>query len=83
MYTGLRTKQGEYLETLLKQLQESLNNHGRPTAVAFHIYELLSEAGYDDAMIEEVSSALMDIVECPPYSLSNNGIAHRIATGGG
>lgn len=43
-------------------LQETLLNHGRPSAVAFHIYEMLSEAGYDDEEITEVASALEDIV---------------------
>lgn len=55
-------KQGEYLETLLQQLQESLLTNARPVQVAFHIYELLSESGYDDEQIEEVSAALADIV---------------------
>jgi hypothetical protein len=50
------------LEKLLEQLQELLLNHGRPTAVAFQVYELLSEAGYDDELVEEVSAALADIV---------------------
>ena len=50
------------MDSLFEQLKESLLNHGRPKAVAFHIYELLSEAGYDDEQIGEVSSALMDIV---------------------
>ncbi len=34
------------LETLLQQLQESLLTHCRPVQVAFHMYEILSEAGY-------------------------------------
>ena len=52
------------LETLLQQLQESLLTHCRPVQVAFHMYEILSEAGYgyDDEMIGEVSDALADIV---------------------
>jgi len=51
------------LETLLLQLQESLLTHCRPVQVAFHLYEILSEAGYDDNMISEVSEALTDIVK--------------------
>jgi hypothetical protein len=35
---------------------------GKESVVAFHIYEILSKAGYDDEMIEEVSLALTDIV---------------------
>lgn len=50
------------MEVLLQQLQESLLTHGRPVQIAFHIYEILSEAGYNDEMIEEVSQALIDIV---------------------
>lgn len=50
------------MEALLNQLQESLLTHGRPVQIAFHIYEILSEAGYDDELIEEISSALTDIV---------------------
>jgi hypothetical protein len=50
------------LEKLLQQLQESLLTHGRPVQVAFHIFEVLSEAGYDDETIEEISAALADIV---------------------
>jgi hypothetical protein len=47
---------------LLKALEESLLNHSRPAQVAFHIYELLCGAGYDDEYIEEVAAALEDIV---------------------
>jgi DNA-directed RNA polymerase specialized sigma54-like protein len=50
------------LDTLLQQLQESLLTNARPAQVAFHIYELLNEAGYEDEQIEEVSAALTDIV---------------------
>ncbi len=50
------------LETLLQQLQESLLTHCRPVQVAFHMYEILIEAGYDDEMIGEVSDAMADIV---------------------
>jgi hypothetical protein len=50
------------LEKLLQQLQESLLTQSRPVQVAFHIYEILSEAGYDDELISEVSGALTDIV---------------------
>ena len=48
--------------TLLHQFQESLLTNGRPALIAFHLYELLSQAGYDDELIEEVSAALTDIV---------------------
>ena len=50
------------MEALLQQLHESLLTHGRPVQVAFHIYEILSEAGYNDELISEVSEALADIV---------------------
>ena len=50
------------METLLQQLQESLFTHGRPVQIAFHIFEILSKAGYNDELIEEVSAALADIV---------------------
>ena len=50
------------METLLQQLQESLLTHCRPVQVAFYIYEILIEAGYDDEMIGEVSDAMADIV---------------------
>jgi hypothetical protein len=50
------------MEALLQQLQESLLIHCRPVQVAFHLYEILSEAGYDDDMINEVTEALADIV---------------------
>lgn len=46
----------------MDKLQEALLDHGRPNALAFHIYEMLSEAGYDDEEISEVASALEDIV---------------------
>ena len=50
------------MENLLQQLQESLLTHSRPVQVAFNIFEILSEAGYDDDLIAEVSEALADIV---------------------
>ncbi|MDD2851452.1 MAG: hypothetical protein PHY09_06050 [Desulfuromonadaceae bacterium] len=50
------------METLLLQLQESLLTHARPVQVAFHLYEILSNAGYDDELIHEVSDALADVV---------------------
>ncbi|MFZ4858127.1 MAG: hypothetical protein ACOYL3_17195 [Desulfuromonadaceae bacterium] len=50
------------MEKLLQQLQESLLTQSRPVQVAFNIYEILSEAGYDDELISEVSEALTDIV---------------------
>lgn len=50
------------MDELLRAIEESLLNHGRPVQVAFHFYELLSEAGYDDEYIQEVASALEDIV---------------------
>jgi hypothetical protein len=53
---------GGTLDRLLEQLLESLLSNGRPAQVAFHIYELLSEAGCNDDYIEEVASALADIV---------------------
>jgi hypothetical protein len=50
------------LEALLQQLHETLLTHGRPVQIAFHLYEILSEAGYNDELIEEISEALTDIV---------------------
>ena len=50
------------MEELLHQLHESLLTNRRPVEIAFHIYEILSEAGYDDETIEEISSSLLDIV---------------------
>jgi hypothetical protein len=50
------------MEALLQQLEESLLTHGRPALVAFHFYEILSKAGYDDEEIADVASALEDIV---------------------
>jgi hypothetical protein len=50
------------MDELLKALEESLLNHSRPVQVAFHFYELLSVAGYDDEYISEVAAALEDIV---------------------
>jgi hypothetical protein len=50
------------LEILLQQLQESLLTHVRPVQIAFHMYEILSEAGYSDELIDEVAQALTDIV---------------------
>ncbi|MDD2541209.1 MAG: hypothetical protein PHH28_09230 [Desulfuromonadaceae bacterium] len=50
------------MDSLFQQLQESLLTHARPVQIAFHIFEILSNAGYDDELIAEVSSALTDIV---------------------
>lgn len=50
------------MEELLTQLQESLLTHERPVQIAFHVYEILSEAGYNDEQIEEIAEALADIV---------------------
>lgn len=50
------------MEAPLNQLQESLLTNGRPVLIAFHLYELLSEAGYNDELTEEISAALTDIV---------------------
>jgi len=50
------------MDDLLHAIEEALLNHSRPTQVAFHIFELLSSAGYDDEYISEVASALDDIV---------------------
>ena len=50
------------MDLYLDAIEEDLLNHSRPIQVAFHIYELLSEAGYDDEYIHEVASALEDIV---------------------
>ena len=50
------------MDELLRAIEEDLLNHSRPTQIAFHIYELLSEAGCNDEYIQEVASALEDIV---------------------
>jgi len=50
------------LDKFFEQLKDALLNNGRPVEIAFHIYEILSEAGCDDDIIEEISSALADIV---------------------
>ena len=50
------------MDELLRAIEESLLNHSRPVQVAFHLFELLSEAGYDDKYIGEVAAALEDIV---------------------
>lgn len=50
------------METIWRQLEESFLNHGRPSLIAFHFYEMLTEAGYADAEIGEVAAALEDIV---------------------
>lgn len=50
------------MDEILHVIEESLLNHSRPSQVAFHFYELLSNAGYSDEDILEVSSALEDIV---------------------
>lgn len=50
------------MDILLEQLKETLLNNGRPVEIAFHIYEILSEAGCNDDAIKEISSALTDIV---------------------
>ena len=50
------------MDNLLERLKEALLNNGRPVEIAFHIYEILSEAGCDDDSIGEISSALDDIV---------------------
>ena len=46
----------------MEALQESLLNHSRPAQIAFQFYEMLSEAGYNDEEIAEVTSALEDIL---------------------
>lgn len=50
------------LNEQLEAIEEALLNHSRPTQVAFHFYELLSVAGYDDEYISEVATAMEDIV---------------------
>lgn len=50
------------MNELLEAIEEALLNNSRPVQIAFHIYELLSEAGYDDEYICEVATALEDIV---------------------
>jgi hypothetical protein len=57
-------EEAEKMETLLQTLEESLLTHVRPVSVAFHFYELLCEAGFDDEEIAEVASAMKDIVSC-------------------
>lgn len=50
------------MDELFRVIEESLLNHGRPSQIAFYLYELLSESGYSDEEIQEVASALEDIV---------------------
>ena len=50
------------MNELLSALEASLLNHNRPVQVAFNLYEILSDAGYDDEYIQEVAAALEDIV---------------------
>jgi hypothetical protein len=50
------------MDELLHTLEEALLNTSRPVQVAFHFYELLNRAGYDDEYIQEVAAALEDIV---------------------
>lgn len=50
------------MDDLLRAIEDSLLHQSRPVQVAFHFYELLSKAGYDDEYIQEVGSALEDIV---------------------
>lgn len=50
------------MNELLEAIEEALLNNSRPSQVAFHFYELLSTAGYDDEYISEVATALEDIV---------------------
>jgi hypothetical protein len=56
------TRGEDCLNELLETLEEALLNSSRPVQVAFHLYEILSEAGYDDECIHEVASSLEDIV---------------------
>jgi alkylhydroperoxidase/carboxymuconolactone decarboxylase family protein YurZ len=41
---------------------ESLRQHGRPSQIAFMVYELLTANDYTDEEILEVAAALEDIV---------------------
>ena len=41
---------------------ESLRQHGRPSQIAFMLYELLAAADYSDEEILAVATALEDIV---------------------
>ncbi len=50
------------MDDLLRAIEDSLLHHNRPVQVAFNLYELLSKAGCDDEYIQEVASALEDIV---------------------
>ena len=43
-------------------IAESLRQHSRPGVVAFMFYELLSGSDYTDEEIEEIATALADIV---------------------
>jgi hypothetical protein len=46
----------------LMRVAESLQQHGRPSQIAFTLYELLTAADYSDEEILEVAHALEDIV---------------------
>jgi hypothetical protein len=62
MYAWILSVEEDVMEKLFRSLEESLLNHTRSAQVAFHFYELLGEAGYDDEEIAEIASALEDIV---------------------
>jgi hypothetical protein len=43
-------------------IAESLKTHGRPSQIAFAVYEMLQSADYTDEEIQAVADALHDIV---------------------
>jgi hypothetical protein len=49
-------------EPSLQGVAESLRVHGRPSQIAFTLYELLAGTDYSDEEILEVAAALEDIV---------------------
>jgi hypothetical protein len=49
-------------EPLVQGVAESLRVHGRPSQIAFTLYELLTGADYSDEEILEVATDLEDIV---------------------
>jgi len=49
-------------DTAPVNFKNSLRTHAIPVHIAYHIVEILSGAGYDDELIEDISTALTDSV---------------------
>jgi len=50
------------IESLLSELKESLEAHGRTVKIYFMLYKLRNKAGYNDEEIAVVAQAMDDIV---------------------